>query len=70
MKVSNIMNNFDFNFNIDVSIWGDTLDENIKLIPGTLSQELKDALRKEIGHKVKVHLYTNNHITKNELEQN
>tara|TARA_Y100001937_G_scaffold111630_1_gene158437 strand:- start:115 stop:309 length:195 start_codon:yes stop_codon:yes gene_type:complete len=64
------MNNFDFNFNIDVSIWGDTLDENIKLIPGNFSQEFKDELRKQIGHKVKIHLYTNNHITKNELEQN
>ena len=52
------MDNFDFNFNIDVSIWSETLDEKMTIIPGNLSQELKDVLRKEI-----------NNIIKSDLEQ-
>jgi hypothetical protein len=60
---------YDFNFNINVSIWGDTIDQEIKLIPGSLSKELQDKVRNEINHKVKVHLYTNNYISKNELEK-
>lgn len=60
---------YDFNFNIHVDVWGMMFEEEIKLIPGNLSQELKDLLRNEINHKVKVHLYTNNYISKNELEK-
>lgn len=60
---------YNFNFNINVNVWGMMFEENIKLIPGNLSQELKDLLRNEINHKVKVHLYTNNYISKNELEK-
>jgi len=44
---------YDFNFNINVSIWGDNYDGSMKLIPGNLSQELKDLLKKEISYKVK-----------------
>jgi len=42
--------NYDFNYQINVDIWSDTLDEKMELIQGMLSEELKDLLKKEINN--------------------
>ena len=44
---------YDFNFNINVSIWGDngygnTIDQEIKIIPGSLPNQLQERLRNEL----------------------
>ena len=39
---------YDFNFNINVSIWGDTIDKAINIIPGSLSKQLQDKIRNEL----------------------
>jgi len=38
----------DFNYRIMVDIWSDFTSEKLELIPGNLSQELQEALKKEI----------------------
>jgi hypothetical protein len=38
----------DFNYKIIVDIWSDVTSEQLELIPGNLSEELKEALKKEI----------------------
>ena len=38
----------DFNYKIIVDIWSDISSEQLELIPDNLSEELKEALKKEI----------------------
>jgi len=38
----------DFNYKIMVDIWSDYIDEEMVLIPADLSDELREAIRKEI----------------------
>jgi hypothetical protein len=38
----------DFNYKIMVDIWSEFGSEKLELIPGNLSQELQEALKKEI----------------------
>tara|TARA_B100000965_G_C19164403_1_gene571738 strand:+ start:268 stop:462 length:195 start_codon:yes stop_codon:yes gene_type:complete len=48
---------YNFNFNINVSIWGNngygnTIDQEIEIIPGSLSKELQDKIRNELDSKI------------------